>query len=79
MISHIPTRRRRRCTPAFMLQVINDTRTPGTSLAEVARRHDLNTNIVPSARQRVECAGRDGRMGVPQAEQKDAANRHEVP
>ncbi len=33
----------------------------------------------PSARQRVECAGRDGRMGVPQAEHKDVANRQEKP
>ena len=33
----------------------------------------------PSARQRVECAGRDGRMGVPQAEQNYVANRQEKP
>jgi transposase len=46
MISHIPTRRRRSYTPAFRLQVIAETRRPGTSVAEVARRHDLNTNVV---------------------------------
>ena len=46
MISHIPTRRRRSYTPTFRLQVIAETRTPGTSVAEVARRHDLNTNVV---------------------------------
>jgi putative transposase len=33
----------------------------------------------PSARQRVECAGRDGRMGAAEAEQKDAAKRQEEP
>ena len=33
----------------------------------------------PSARQRVECAGRDGRMGAAEAEQKDATNRQEEP
>ncbi len=41
MISHIPARRRRSYTPAFRLQVIAETRTPGTSVAEVARRHDV--------------------------------------
>jgi transposase-like protein len=46
MISHIPTRRRRSYTPTFRLQVIAETRTPGTSVAKVARRHDLNTNVV---------------------------------
>ena len=31
----------------------------------------------PSARRRVECAGRDGRMGSAGAEQKDATSRQE--
>lgn len=46
MSSHIPTRRRRSYTPEFRLQVIAETRRPGASVAEVARRHDLNTNVV---------------------------------
>ena len=46
MSSHIPTRRRRSYTPDFRLQVIAETRRPGASVAEVARRHDLNTNVV---------------------------------
>ena len=46
MSSHIPTRRRRSYTPDFRMQVIAETRRPGASVAEVARRHDLNTNVV---------------------------------
>lgn len=46
MSSHISTRRRRSDTPAFRLQVIAEARRPGASVAEVARQHDLNTNVV---------------------------------
>ncbi len=33
-------------SPTFRLQVIAETRTPGTSAAEVAHQHDLNTDVV---------------------------------
>ena len=46
MSSQIPMRRRRSYTTPYRLQVIAETRQPGTSVAEVARRHDLNTNVV---------------------------------
>lgn len=46
MSNHIPSRRRRTYTPAFRLQVIAETRAPGVSIAEVARRHDMNANVL---------------------------------
>ena len=46
MSSPIPQRRRRSYTPALRVQVIAETRRPGASVAEVARRHALNANVV---------------------------------
>lgn len=45
MTSHSPARGQRSYTPAFGLQVIAAMQTPGTSVTEVGRRHDLNTNV----------------------------------
>jgi transposase len=46
MSDHIPIRRRRSYTPAFRLQAIAETREPGASIAEVARRRDMNANVL---------------------------------
>ncbi len=46
MSNHIPTRRRRTYTAAFRLQAVAETRAPGVSIAEVARRHDMNANVL---------------------------------
>jgi transposase len=48
MIDHKPTRSRSRrsYTRAFKAQVVAETREPGVSVAEVARRHGMNANVV---------------------------------
>ena len=49
----------------------------GALKAMPSRAREVRGLDRPSARRRVECAGRDGRMGAAGAEQKDATNRQE--
>ena len=49
----------------------------GALKAKPSRAREVRGLDRPSARRRVECAGRDGRMGAAGAEQKDATNRQE--
>lgn len=51
--------RRRRYTLAFKRQVIEETFAGGASVSMVARRHDLNTNLVFNWRRRYQ----DGTLG----------------
>lgn len=46
MTDHKPVRRRRRYTKAFKLQAVGETRASGVSVAEVARRHGMNANVL---------------------------------
>lgn len=41
-----PKSKRRRYTPEFRLSVVKDCDIPGNSIAEVARKHQLNANLV---------------------------------
>lgn len=52
-------RRRRRYTLAFKRQVVEETFAGGASVSMVARRHDLNTNLVFNWRRRYQ----DGTLG----------------
>ena len=49
----------------------------GALKAKPSRAREARDLDRPSARRRVECAGRDGRMGSAGAEQKDPTSRHE--
>lgn len=49
----------------------------GALKAKPSRAREVRGLDRPSARRRVECAGRDGRMGSAAAEQKDPNSRHE--
>ena len=49
----------------------------GALKAKPSRAREVRGLDRPSARRRVECAGRDGRMGSAGAEQKDATSRQE--
>jgi transposase len=57
---------RRDYTLAFKLQVLNETLVPGASVSIVARRHDINTNVVFRWRKLF----REGRLGNGASEQK---------
>lgn len=46
MFDHKPVRRRRSYSRAFKLQVLAETREPFVSVAEVARRHGMNANVI---------------------------------
>ena len=46
MFDHKPVRRRRSYSKAFKLQVLAETREPFVSVAEVARRHGMNANVI---------------------------------
>ena len=46
MTDHKPVRRRRSYTKAFKLQAVAETREPGVSVSEVARRHGMNVNVL---------------------------------
>lgn len=41
-----PTKRRRRYTPAQKGQIVEETMQPGASVSQVARRHDINANLL---------------------------------
>jgi len=46
MFDHKPVRKRRSYSRAFKLQVLAETREPFVSVAEVARRHGMNANVI---------------------------------
>jgi len=46
MFDHKPVRKRRSYSRAFKLQVLAQTREPFVSVAEVARRHSMNANVI---------------------------------
>lgn len=46
MTDHIPKPKRRTYNTPFRLQLIAEAREPGASIAAVARRHDLNANVL---------------------------------
>ena len=46
MFDHRPVRKRRSYSTAFKLQVLAETREPFVSVAEVARRHGMNANVI---------------------------------
>ena len=46
MFDHKPVRKRRSYSKAFKLQVLAETRKPFVSVAEVARRHGMNANVI---------------------------------
>ena len=46
MFDHKPVRTRRSYSRAFKLQVLAETREPFVSVAEVARRHGMNANVI---------------------------------
>lgn len=46
MLDQKPVRKRRIYSRAFRLQVLAETREPFVSVAEVARRHGMNANVI---------------------------------
>ena len=57
---------RRTHSPAFKAQVLRECRTPGTSVAAVARRHGLNANLIHKWKQAgVPAAPSAGFIAVP--------------
>jgi len=46
MLDQKPVRKRRIYSRAFRLQVLAETREPFVSVAEVARRHGMNANVM---------------------------------
>lgn len=58
----VPVKRRRRYSSQFKAQVLEETLQPGISVAAVARRHNLNANLVHKWRE----AAQRGHSTVPQ-------------
>jgi transposase len=65
------TDQKRRYSPAFKRQVVKETLAPGASVSIVARRHDINSNVVFRWRQEYRDAERDkaaqAKKGLPAA------------
>lgn len=51
-----PKAKRRRYTPEFRLSVLKECEAPGSSIAEVARQHQLNANLVHRWRRDYQCS-----------------------
>lgn len=63
-----PKSKRRRYTPEFRLSVVKECDIPGNSIAEVARQHQLNANLVHRWRrdhQRSQAPQRDDFVALP--------------
>jgi len=63
-----PKAKRRRYTPEFRLSVLKECEAPGSSIAEVARQHQLNANLVHRWRrdyQRSQAPQRDDFVALP--------------
>lgn len=63
-----PKSKRRRHTPEFRLSVLKECEAPGSSIAEVARKHQLNANLVHKWRRDLQRSGapqRDDFVALP--------------
>ncbi len=63
-----PQAKRRRYTPEFRLSVLKESEVPGNSIAEVARKHQLNANLVHRRRrdhQRSQAPQREDFVALP--------------
>lgn len=63
-----PKAKRRRYTPEFRLSVLKECEVPGCSIAKVARKHQLNANLVHKWRrdhQRSQAPQRDDFVALP--------------
>src|SRR5579863_7988989 len=59
-----PGRRRRSWSAEEKRRIIEETREPGASVATVARRHDMNANLLFTWRRAAEAVSRTGEGGA---------------